>query len=835
MRYLIQTFLITILCCSCANSQFPSGEYMKLHTKPGGSVPLFSLVKIAGGVQKRLRCALSGIEAPLPYFDYQIADNNPEAIAYSNQQSDLINFLKKLIRLVKDNIYVEIVTGFPEKCVSPGFLALQYPFLLDPPGPNPVNFHQVYEHCITNSSSAFADPQVSNETVFQEGKNLFFVNPDGVMRHNYCVADEKQVWISSAPLAVNNAPSLAIEAFSGDLGNFLNRETDRLKVGLTGKWKPPGDLKNRFKIRDLTLTIYLNPQDDPIDRIENSIKSAKTLRFLTSRFDSVVGNINFMPSLSGANKKKSLSALFQYPSAFLPGSLYFSLLSQTPHRFYLTHKKTSSPYSVFFSEYSKQKKFLLYTDEISSGAKYNDSLLLVVENQRFYKKALSWYNKILSMSYQPPSTPGRVNPGEIIVNELLWQGSIDNGQKRKITDEFIELKNLAGRHIDLTGWSFACTTDGLSASTFITFPAGSRIEKDGFLTISATSGKSVSSPDLVNSDLAILNSTLECILTDGDQTDPNLRDHYGDPRVNGMVVDRVLSLESSPWNSNSAHYFSRTGFNSLKYGNESDGARSMERVKPDGTLISSWQTNAGPVSENRFINLAYKLRTFATPGQPNTIFNGFISTGIYISEIHWMGSYDQVGTSIPEDEFIEFYNSSSEPVNIGGLIFGCTSSSTGDTGKPLFGIPYHTILQPGERYLVNRSITGAFNLAQYHVNDFALSSLTRHCILTDGDPAALPFEGSDGPDANTTLNGHFDHTSFLGNTIDVVGNYTDTLENLGIGLNDTVLKIRRSAERVSPPGDGSNPLNWFLNPYDVFTNIYIPEIYRYNTFASPGY
>ncbi|MES0488445.1 MAG: lamin tail domain-containing protein [Leptospirales bacterium] len=855
MRYIIQTFIITAFCFSCANSPFPSGDYVKLHAIPGEGDPLVSLIKLAGGVQKNLRCALSDIEIPLPYFDYQKADTNPGLVTYSKKQIDLINFIKKLIRLIQDNIHVQIVTGVRPECASSGFLALQYPFLLDPPGPNPVNFRQVYEHCITDSTSMFPDPDtmpgvlpenspwVNQPSPFQENQNLYFVNSTGVMRHNYCVADENQIWISSTPPAVDKAPALAIEVHSGGLGNFLNRETDRLIAGLTGKWKPPGDLKNSFKISDVTLSLFLNPQSDPLDKIANSISRTEKTRFLASRFDSTVGNIDFLSKLSAIAEKEKLSGLFYFQPAFVPESIYMNLFSETacpgsprcPDNAYIIHTSARSPFTAFLNENSKQNNFLLFTDEISTKTKYNDSLLLVVENDRFYEKVLSWYNRILLRSYHPASEPGRVNPGEIIVNEILWQGSIDNSLSRKTTDEFMELKNLAGRSVDLTGWSFACTTDGISASTFYSFPVGSRIEKDGFLTISATTDKSVPSPDLVSSDLAIRNSTLECILTDGDRTDSNLLNHYADSRINGTIVDRVLSTEGPPLNEYSSHYFSRTGFNSLKYNMESDGARSIERVAPDGSLFSSWQTNAAHFSENRFVDLAYALRTFATPGSPNTTYIADNYSGIYISEIHWMGSYDQFGTSTADDEFIEIHNSSTEPINIGGLVFGCSSSATGDTGKPLFGIPYNTLLQPGEKYLINRSINGAFNTANYYVNDFSLSNLNRFCILTDGDPTALVFEGSDGVDANANLNGHFDHSAFRGNIIDRVGNYADTLANQGIGLNDTVLKIRRSAERLFPPGDGSNPLNWLLNPYDAIANIYIPEIYKYNTFASPGY
>lgn len=119
------------------------------------------------------------------------------------------------------------------------------------------------------------------------------------------------------------------------------------------------------------------------------------------------------------------------------------------------------------------------------------------------KILLSWL--LLSLLYLRPNKVSAVlvDPGDIIINEVMWMGS-----RSSSLDEWIELKNLTSNPINLEGWIIE---NGASAGGEITIPVGYLIPANGYFLIGNYSENDSSSSlnvvvDLVNSRLSLANS-----------------------------------------------------------------------------------------------------------------------------------------------------------------------------------------------------------------------------------------------------------------------------------------------------------------------------------------
>lgn len=88
-------------------------------------------------------------------------------------------------------------------------------------------------------------------------------------------------------------------------------------------------------------------------------------------------------------------------------------------------------------------------------------------------------------------TPTGVQPGNVVINEIMWMGTQGDA-----ADEWIELRNMTGSTIDLSGW----VVTNLGTSGDITIPAGKSIGPSGFFMIandSKADGNHDVDPDVV--------------------------------------------------------------------------------------------------------------------------------------------------------------------------------------------------------------------------------------------------------------------------------------------------------------------------------------------------
>ncbi|MFZ5365218.1 MAG: lamin tail domain-containing protein [Patescibacteria group bacterium] len=126
----------------------------------------------------------------------------------------------------------------------------------------------------------------------------------------------------------------------------------------------------------------------------------------------------------------------------------------------------------------------------------------------------------------------------VVISELAWAGS-----SYSANDEFIELKNLTDREIDLSGWKLTKLSGG-QEQVMIEFPPAAIIESENFFVISNFGSEdSVLNiePDLADSAVSLSNSNLEIKLYDsagilidvaGDGSAP----FYGDNEFKASMV-----------------------------------------------------------------------------------------------------------------------------------------------------------------------------------------------------------------------------------------------------------------------------------------------------------
>ena len=143
----------------------------------------------------------------------------------------------------------------------------------------------------------------------------------------------------------------------------------------------------------------------------------------------------------------------------------------------------------------------------------------------------------------------------VVINELMWSGSL-----RSSADEWIELRNLTNKDVDISGWQIEGAGIG---GSFLIIPEGSIIKASEFFLISNYSKDSEKTiidteSDCVTSSISLKNYDPKYFLKDRE----------------GNIIDEIEKGEGRPL----------AGNNDLKY--------SMERrdIPSDGTKSKDWYT-----------------------------------------------------------------------------------------------------------------------------------------------------------------------------------------------------------------------------------------------------
>lgn len=191
-------------------------------------------------------------------------------------------------------------------------------------------------------------------------------------------------------------------------------------------------------------------------------------------------------------------------------------------------------------------------------------------------------------SVTPISIPTPTGPSasDVVINELMWMGSTVNSD-----DEWIELRNMTGSSINISGWKISKLST--SEVLMLTIPSGSTIAANGYYLISKFDKDDTNSalnvdPDLVST-VGLRNSNLQIKLYSGSISPANLIDTADDGSGSPLVG----------------------------YDNGLPGPRqSMIRnaIPGDGTLDGNWSTDT---THNPTTYWDSEGGNYGTPGGPN--------------------------------------------------------------------------------------------------------------------------------------------------------------------------------------------------------------------------
>ncbi len=151
--------------------------------------------------------------------------------------------------------------------------------------------------------------------------------------------------------------------------------------------------------------------------------------------------------------------------------------------------------------------------------------------------ALNWseISNVSSDTTMDPTDPDSdpdINPGDVVINELMWMGTSGSS-----ADQYLELRNMTDREIDLSDWSVAN----------VSIPAGKTILPHGYFLISHfdQAGSKINvEPDLVDSNLVLVNTNAQYILQDSGANIIDTADNgLGAPAAGQSGTDIYYSME----------------------------------------------------------------------------------------------------------------------------------------------------------------------------------------------------------------------------------------------------------------------------------------------------
>jgi hypothetical protein len=659
------------------------------------------------------------------------------------------------------------------------------------------------------------------------------------MGHNIIFADSKHVWLfsgglSSSSFGIEDAHSgqpnicLILKFLEPELASEFEREFRQMRAGNFGQSKARLDMRNRYQIFDEEIEIYFGPQDKPGDIIHSEVLSSKqSIDFFSSGFKNTSSVEN--KSLHYLIKEKMLSGLpvrgifeeFAYYqkrdessdnsaggilNACLNASsdivcntdllnvntsfsIYKSGLRQLSANFMVIDKNTPDASAIY--SIGAWEKFMNYS---------KDGLLIIFRGN-IVKLFQNIFNDILKSerTEEISPIPTDINKHDIIISEILWMGSLNNYLDANIKDEFIEIYNNTDQKINLSNAQIFCsdsTPEEIESELYLekepqfVFPIGFIISPKEYRTIGSYSEAGViENPDL-DGLRTISNTSTFCELR-------------SDPLVFNLTVDRV---GDGNWHFDENEIM--LGSNDSIY-----GKRSMERqtggYSHNAVGISDWATNALRIKNNIYVNKLYSEKTFATPNFPPVVpqFTKGKSGTVAVSELLWMGSYDNNLNKYPDDEYIELFNTMDKTIYLSGWRFECGYNT--DELNIIFQITGGNSIFPGE-YIVIARLSDAVVVEPDLEARVAISNASTVCRLMSYDNAI----------------------------VDEIGDGVTPFNSDNIRLGEQNENFYRSMERQNLNYPGNDIDNWLTNLMNVEENEMLNAIsvgYSNRTFGTPGY
>ncbi len=441
----------------------------------------------------------------------------------------------------------------------------------------------------------------------------------GVMRHNYCLADERYIYLSTAPpdaTQMTTTPNVAIKVGTPQFGlarDFL-RESNMFSQLLFGNGKAKTDFTTKFTARDQVIGAFWGPQESPLNVLAVELSEATSrVDFYSTAFlttNSSNANLDVPQTLDRLEEAKGLPLRKYFSSQALFDSASKAYTLNNPAQYVNSNVRVGANIFVVDRGLTSAKAFI-YTGSLRSQANSSDdSVLIELRGRNVADMVAAYLDRIGAVSVVANNTGDTSVAGAVVINEINWAGSYTNSQTTDTGDEFLELYNTTASAINISGWKFACTTDGgATVSSYLQLPAGAVIPPGGFFTLAASSAGAFPNATFFTSQLNVTNSSRECKLTNGKAAAST---YAGQAGFTGDIIDTA---------GDNATPFDISG--NILGTNDSTGKirRSMERKFPiaAGNVLTSWQSNFNATAQNTQIDSQFNQRTFGTPGAATSV------------------------------------------------------------------------------------------------------------------------------------------------------------------------------------------------------------------------
>jgi hypothetical protein len=497
-----------------------------------------------------------------------------------------------LIARVRSGVQVRVAFDSDQKSNDAGSLALQ-------------------------ASGSFTIVTVPNDTT--RGQLLYGNAGSGVMRHNFCMADERYIYVSTAAVddtQMRKIPNVAVKIGSPQFGlarDFL-RESNMFSQLLFGGGKAKTDFTTKFTALDQVIGAYWGPQEKPLDILGTELSEATrsvdfySTAFLTTNSGKTDLDVPLALSRLESAKGVPLNKYFSSQAMLDTSSKAYTLTN--PSQYINSNVRVGANIFVVDRGTSAARTFI-YTGALRSQANSSDDSVLIEFRGRYVADIVSAYlDKIGGVSVVASNTGDTSVAGAVILNEINWAGSYSNAQSSDSNDEFLELYNTTSSAINISGWKFACTTNGgTTVSSFFQLPSGAVISAGGYFTVANKSTGAFPNATYYTTSLSITNSSNECKLTNGKATASS---YAGQAGFTGDIIDTAGDATTPFDNSGNV-----LGTND----SSSKVRRSMERKQPvtAGNSLGSWQSNVNSAAQNTEIDSQFNQKTFGTPGGVTSI------------------------------------------------------------------------------------------------------------------------------------------------------------------------------------------------------------------------
>lgn len=443
----------------------------------------------------------------------------------------------------------------------------------------------------------------------------------GVMRHNYCLADERYIYLSTAPpdaTQMTMTPNVAIKVGTPQFGlarDFL-RESNMFSQLLFGNGKAKTDFTTKFTARDQVIGAFWGPQESPLNVLAVELSEATSrVDFYSTAFlttNSSNANLDVPQTLDRLEEAKGLPLGKYFSSQALFDSASKAYTLNNPAQYVNSNVRVGANIFVIDRGLTSAKAFI-YTGALrSQGNSSDDSVLIELRGRNVADLVAAYLDRIGAASVVASNTGDTSVAGAVVINEINWAGSYSNATTSDADDDFLELYNTTASPINISKWAFACTTGANNLNTYFVMPSGAVIPAGGYFTVARKAdGAFRNSAYFITTSTSIITpAVVECKLTNGPADPTPLPANYAS--VAGTVIDTA---------GDNATPFENSG--NILGTNDSTGKirRSMERKFPiaAGNVLTSWQSNFNALAQNTQIDSQFNQRTFGTPGAATSV------------------------------------------------------------------------------------------------------------------------------------------------------------------------------------------------------------------------